>query len=57
MSTHNICFRQEIRKLFCGYPSSVAMIGCMQIYLNRSILLRCFRFADGVDLNCGCPQR
>ena len=20
MSTHNICFRREIRKLLCGYP-------------------------------------
>ena len=20
MSTHNICFRQEIRKILCGYP-------------------------------------
>ena len=26
MSTHNICFRREIRKILCGYPlSSVAM--------------------------------
>ena len=26
MSTHNICFRQEIRKILCGYPLlSVAM--------------------------------
>ena len=26
MSTHNICFRQEVRKLLCGYPLlSVAM--------------------------------
>ena len=20
MSTHNICFRQEVRKIICGYP-------------------------------------
>ena len=27
MSTHNICFCQEIRKILCGYPLlSVAMI-------------------------------
>ena len=27
MSTHNICFRQEIRKILCGYPLlSVAML-------------------------------
>ena len=26
MSTHNICFREEIRKILCGYPLfSVAM--------------------------------
>ena len=26
MSTHNICFRGEIRKILCGYPLlSVAM--------------------------------
>ena len=26
MSTHNICIRQEIRKILCGYPLlSVAM--------------------------------
>ena len=26
MSNHNICFRQEIRKILCGYPFlSVAM--------------------------------
>ena len=28
MSTHNICFRGEIRKISCGYPLlSVAMEG------------------------------
>ena len=27
MSTHNICFRGEIRKIICGYPLlSVAMV-------------------------------
>ena len=27
MSTHNICFRREIRKIICGYPLlSVAML-------------------------------
>ena len=29
MSTHNICFCREIRKIICGYPLlSVAMICC-----------------------------
>ena len=28
MSTHNICFRREIRKILCGYPIlSVALWG------------------------------
>ena len=27
MSTHNICFRREIRKILCGYPLlSVAIV-------------------------------
>ena len=37
MSTHNICFHGEIRKILCGYPLlSVAMICayelCLPIY-------------------------
>ena len=36
MSTHNICFRREIRKVLCGYPLlSVAMTS---IYIIRSQL-------------------
>ena len=31
MSTHNIYFRGEIRKILCGYPLlSVAMTACMR---------------------------
>ena len=31
MSTHNICFRREVRKIVCGYPLlSVTM--CMHAY-------------------------
>ena len=34
MSTHNICFRGEIRKILCGYPLlSVAMICSIVILL------------------------
>ena len=30
MSTHNICFRREIKKILCGYPLlSVAMLKSM----------------------------
>ena len=34
MSTHNICFRGEIRKILCGYPLlSVAMrIALCEVY-------------------------
>ena len=32
MSTHNICFRREIRKILCGYPLlSVAMPSTRQL--------------------------
>ena len=34
MSTHNICFRREIRKILCGYPLlSVAMDLGLHCYL------------------------
>ena len=43
MSTHNICFRREIRKILCGYSLlSVAMLsGAMSCnkYLSLSVLL------------------
>ena len=33
MSTHNICFRGEIRKILCGYPLlSVAMVQADRIF-------------------------
>ena len=33
MSTHNVCFRGEIRKILCGYPLlSVAMVAKPKIY-------------------------
>ena len=33
MSTHNICFRGEIRKILCGYPLlSVAMRNRLKYY-------------------------
>ena len=47
MSTHNICFRREIRKIICGYPLlSVAMVNIswssipykFQMYLHFSVL-------------------
>ena len=48
MSTHNICFRREIRKILCGYPLlSVAMIrlmalvSCMDAQMYRSLPFIC----------------
>ena len=39
MSTHNICFHQEIRKILCGYPLlSVVMASGLGLHcLQRSI--------------------
>ena len=41
MSTHNICFRGEIRKILCGYPLlSVAMVASpesVSTHLNMNI--------------------
>ena len=34
MSTHNICFHREIRKILCGYPLlSVAMLRVNMVYV------------------------
>ena len=49
MSTHNICFCGEIRKLLCGYPLlSVAMVPHFMIVLisyinllNLSWIIKC----------------
>ena len=39
MSTHNICFRQEIRKILCGYPFlSVAMTNSVLFCANPTSL-------------------
>ena len=36
MSTHNICFRGEIRKILCGYPLlSVAKLTYIYIYMSQ----------------------
>ena len=43
MSTYNICFRGEIRKILCGYPLlSVAMVKTDQpVQIYRLISLHC----------------
>ena len=47
MSTHNICFRREIRKMLCGHPLlSVAMV----VPLFSDAVLLCLRFGGFV---CG----
>ena len=42
MSTHNICFHQEIRKILCGYPLlSVAMKFCYKnMALDKMLFLQ-----------------
>ena len=40
MSTHNIHFRGEIRKILCGYPLlSVAMSYTVKVMSSRSVNL------------------
>ena len=35
MSTHNICFHREIRKILCGYPLlSVAMNAALKTIIS-----------------------
>ena len=39
MSTHNICFRREIRKILCGYPFlSVAMLIRLSDFLMLQLI-------------------
>ena len=41
MSTHNICFRGEIRKILCGYPLlSVAMMILMKALCNEALPIK-----------------
>ena len=41
MSTHNICFHREIRKILCGYPLlSVAMIQLTLVASQELMLLQ-----------------
>ena len=54
MSTHNICFRQEIRKLLCGYPLlSVAMYGSIRIS-ETPVFFYCFFFCFVFFLYFNC---
>ena len=42
MSTHNVCFRAEIRKILCGYPLlSVAMFSLKNDIENNDDQRRC----------------
>ena len=52
MSTHNICFHGEIRKILCGYPLlSVAMIKALLVYfpsynyLQKKLIFRTLHLA------------
>ena len=40
MSTHNICFRQEIRRILCGYPLlSVSMVRLREYAMSAEPIL------------------
>ena len=48
MSTHNICFRREIRKILCGYPLlSVALI-CIMIQYHHKTYHDIYRYTDNI---------
>ena len=59
MSTHNICFHQEIRKIICGYPLlSVAMPYCVDVkadlrlcWSHRSYCRFCYVLTHMYSLN------
>ena len=55
MSTHNICFRLEIRKILCGYPLlSVVMNGAKLKGLQLPFIplnLTTPTFANSMDLD------
>ena len=47
MSTHNVCFHGEIRKMLCGYPLlSVAM------YSNLHFINMCYDYHSTFFINC-----
>ena len=57
MSTHNICFCRELRKILCGYTLlSVAMIESMDIlvYVDKQRMSRsdCMNAHAHLDLCC-----
>ena len=37
MSTHNICFRGEIRKILCGYPLLSVAMGQCRLHIQPSL--------------------
>ena len=48
MSTHNICFCREIRKILCGYPLSVAMSVIKFLLLEVKTLPHFLKVAEKV---------
>ena len=61
MSTHNICFRQEVRKIICGYPLlSVAMLPHILLdspFLLIKVSLICLAFLRWSALLRWCLSR
>ena len=50
MSTHNICFRREIRKILCGYP-------LLPVAMSRPSLPEDMFFALCVPYNHSARER
>ena len=46
MSTHNVCFHGEIRKILSGYPSYLS--GAMNKYLEESLIKKDYIFYKSI---------
>ena len=62
MSTHNICFRREIRKIICGYPLlSVAMYHIVLKWLVHVIqsytCIQGFIFMENENYSNSCIKK
>ena len=53
MSTHNICFRGEIRKIFTGYPLLSRPISIITIEIKCYKNMQCFILVNLINLMLG----
>ena len=50
MSTHNICFHGEIRKILCGYP--LLTVAMRFLHKHAAVLLELLRIHDWTYVHC-----